>query len=299
MITTNNYNRSFWNAARGNKESYLSMNEGSDNTGAYLLPSDFRDKFNANLSENNLFRRLGTTVNLSSPEGIIQAVTSTGIADWVTESNLFTESSDTFTPFSVKSHKLASLSRIKSSFVGDMNFDIEKYLLGDFSKRFGRAEENAFINGNGITQPTGILGADAAVITANKSSILFDEVVKLYFSLKAEYRNNAVFIMHDETAMLLRTIKDSNGNYLWNSSNDTIFSKQVLTSPHMPTVGSGAKCIAFGDISYYWIVERQPLSVKILTELYVEQGQIGFSAFERLDGKLIQPDAVKIMKMAD
>ncbi|MGI6585065.1 MAG: phage major capsid protein [Lutisporaceae bacterium] len=74
------------------------------------------------------------------------------------------------------------------------------------------AEENALFNGNGTTQPTGILTADADVTTADSATISFDEIISLYFSLKDEYRNNAVFIMHDNTAMLLRTLKDTSGS---------------------------------------------------------------------------------------
>ena len=178
-----------------------------------------------------------------------------------------------------------------------MNFNLEKYLMGDFTKRFGKAEENAILNGNGTTQPTGILTADADVTTADNTTISFDEIISLYFSLKDEYRNNAVFIMHDNTAMLLRTLKDTSGSYLWNPSDNTIFGKPVVTSPYMPTVLAGAKSIVFGDLSYYWLIERQPITIKKLSELYALQGQIGFSAYERLDGKLIQPDALKILQI--
>ncbi len=103
--------------------------------------------------------------------------------------------------------------------------------------------------------------------------------------------------MHDDTAMKLRTLKDDAGNYLWNSSNDTIIGKPVITSPYMPEVKTGAKPIVFGDLTYYWIVERQPLSIKRFNELYVLRGQIGFAGHERIDGKLIQPDAVSILQM--
>jgi HK97 family phage major capsid protein len=132
----------------------------------------------------------------------------------------------------VKSYKLASLVKLNRSFVTDMNFNLKKYLMGDFTKRFGKAEENALLNGNGTTQPTGILTADADVTTADSATISFDEIISLYFSLKDEYRNNAVFIMHDNTAMLLRTLKDTSGSYLWYSSDNTIFGKPVVTSPY-------------------------------------------------------------------
>ncbi|MBP7073582.1 MAG: phage major capsid protein [Clostridia bacterium] len=297
MATSTTYNRAFWNVMKGKEENNQNLSEGFDNAGAYVAPDEFREGFNTALAKENIFRRFATVINLSSAEGKIQAVSSTGTADWVEDGDPIPESADTFTQFLVKSYKLASLIKLNRSFVTDMNFNLEKYLMGDFAKRFGKAEENALLNGNGTTQPTGILTADADVTTADNSTISFDEIISLYFSLKDEYRNNAVFIMHDNTAMLLRTLKDTSGSYLWNSSDNTIFGKPVVTSPYMPTVSAGAKNIVFGDLSYYWLIERQPITIKKLSELYALQGQIGFSAYERLDGKLIQPDALKILQI--
>lgn len=298
MITSTNYNRAFWNAMRGRIDAAKDLTEGADSTGAYVLPSEFQMDFGNALAKENLFRRLSTVIRLSSPEGTFQAVASTGSAAWTPESVAFSESADTFTQFPVTSFKLASLIRLKESFINDMNFDLEKYLLNEFACRFGRSEEDAFINGDGTDRPVGILNSgELGVTTASASAIAFDEMIKLYFSLKPEHREKAVFLMHDETAMMLRTLKDTAGNYLWNAANETIFGKPVVTSFNMPIVAAEAKSIVFGDLSYYWILERQCLTVKRLKELYILAGQIGFSAFERLDGKLIRPEAVKTLQM--
>ena len=297
MKTSTTYNKAFWNVMRGNDESRQNLNEGFDDAGSSITPFEFRETLNQALAKENLFRRFATTISLTEAGGTIQAVTSTSTADWVADGDPIPESDDTFAQFPIKSYKLASLVKLNRSFVGDMNFDLEKYLASDFAKRFGRAEENTLLNGNGTTQPTGILTADSAITTTNNASITFDEIIALYFSLKDEYRQNAIFIMHDQTAMMLRTLKDASGRYLWNNSDNTIFGKPVVASPYMPLVSAGAKSIAFADLSDYWLIERQPLSMKRLRELYSLQGQIGFQAIERLDGKLIQPDAIKILQM--
>ncbi len=168
----------------GKDVNYQNLNEGYDNVGAYVAPDEFREGFNTALAKENIFRRFATVINLSSAEGKIQAVSSTGTADWVEDGDPIPESADTFTQFLVKSYKLASLVKLNRSFVTDMNFNLEKYLMGDFAKRFGKAEENALLNGNGTTQPTGILTADADVATADSVTISFDEITSLYFSLK-------------------------------------------------------------------------------------------------------------------
>lgn len=300
MSTSTIYNRSFWNAMRGKNAAYSDMAEGEDGRGNHHVPREFADRFTDALKKDNLFRRLATVVGLSSsPDGTIHAVASMGTAAWTQDGTPLPESADTFTQFPLKSHKLAALTRLKETFVSDTSFDMEGYLLKEFARRFGRAEEAACITGDGLTQPTGILGGgEVGATTTDTKAVTYDEIVALYISLKAEYRQNAVFLMHDETMLFLRTLKDSTGNYLWDSD-DTIFGKPVLTSPHMPTMAAGAKAIAFGDLSFYWLVERQPLTAKRLSELYAREGQIGFSAFERLDGKLIRPEAVKILQMAE
>lgn len=295
---TNTYSQNFWNTMRGNIINSPAITDKLDSTGSYPAPDEFKGKFDKALAKDNVFRRLATVVSATSGDGTIHAVASTGTAEWVAEGMPIPESSDTITQFPVYAYKLASLVKLNYSFVGDNSFDIEKYLLNAFARRFSRAEEAAFLNGTGTDEPTGILSNGGAEIGVTAPSITYDDVVKLYFSLKPEYRSNAVFLMHGDTAMALRTLKDSAGNPIWNAQNDTIFGKSVITTPSMPAASAGAKPIAFGDLSHYWVIERKPLAIKRLNERYIIQGQIGFTAYERLDGKLIMPEAVKVLKMA-
>ena len=141
MATSTTYNRAFWNVMKGKEENNQNLSEGFDNAGAYVAPDEFREGFNTALAKENIFRRFATVINLSSAEGKIQAVSSTGTADWVEDGDPIPESADTFTQFLVKSYKLASLVKLNRSFVTDMNFNLEKYLMGDFAKRFGKAEK--------------------------------------------------------------------------------------------------------------------------------------------------------------
>ena len=107
-----------------------------------------------------------------------------------------------------------------------------------------------------------------------------------------------MWLINDETALTLRTLKDNNGNYLWNHADNTILGKPVEYSTYMPNIEAGTTPIAFGDFSYYWIIQRQPLTIKVLKELYILDGEIGITGYERLDGKLILQEAVKLLKIA-
>lgn len=286
MLNTRIYNQAFWSKMRGTLVNHDDLKEGQID-GGYQLPNDSLDKFYKALERDNLFRRLATVLRLTNLEGTVHATTSTGSAGVVEEGNLIPEDGDKFTQFPVRSYKIASIAKLKESFVSDNDFNLEKYLTTDFARRFGRAEENLFINGHGVTNQTGILSVSESVNAKETNTLSYDEIVELYFSIEAEYRKDAVFIMNDETAFYLRTLKDDDGNYLWNPNKDTIFGKEVLISPYMPNIESGKKPIIFGDLSFYWVIERKPLAIQVLSELYKNQGQVGFIGYERVDGKLI------------
>ena len=297
MLNTRIYNQAFWNEMRGNQINPSDIEDGHIEGGLQVPESNLLDYYDA-IKKDNLFRRFSTVVNLVKKDGIIHATTSTGKAGIVTENNIIPEDGDKFTKFPVKSFKVASLAKLQETFVSDNDFNLSKYLTTDFARRFGRTEEDLFINGNGTTEPTGILSISESINAKETNTLSYDEIVELYFSIEAEYRKDAVFIMNDETAFFLRTLKDDDGNYLWNPNKDTIFGKEVLISPYMPSIESDKQPIIFGDLSFYWVIERKPLAIQVLSELYKNQGQVGFIGYERVDGKLIRPEAVKTIKMA-
>lgn len=104
--------------------------------------------------------------------------------------------------------------------------------------------------------------------------------------------------MNDETALALRKIKDADGNYIWNHNTDTILGKPVYILEHMPGATSGNKPIAFGDFSYYWIINRRPLAVRTLAEKFALNDQTGYLAVEYLDGRLVRREAIKTLQIS-
>ena len=137
---------------------------------------------------------------------------------------------------------------------------------------------------------------------ASATAITMDEVMDLFYALRAPYRKSAVFLMNDSTVKAIRKLKDNTGNYLWQPSvtaatPDTILNRPVYTSSYVPALVAGAKAIAFGDLGFYWVADRQGRSFKRLNELFAATGQVGFMASQRVDGKLILPEAVKVLQM--
>ncbi|MFB0919314.1 MAG: phage major capsid protein [Oscillospiraceae bacterium] len=264
------------------------------------MPNTAVNKYDAAIAEESIFRKIGTAFKVYDAAHHILAKDYDDLAQFVPEGGnipIF-EGINDFTPYSIESHKLAAFVKMNTDFVHDATFDIEDHLVKRFAKNFANAEDKAFINGTGEQMPTGILDATkGAVVGKTTDSITYDDIINLYFSLRPEYRKNAVWLMNDETALELRSLKDSAGNYLWRDSDDTILSKKVVITEFMPNAESDNKPIAFGDFSYYWIIGRRPVSVKTLIEKFALLDQIGYLAFEFIDGKLIRRDAVKVIQM--
>lgn len=205
---------------------------------------------------------------------------------------------DDFTKIPVNAYKLASLAKLSCEFAYDSQFDIEKYIKNRMGQSFAEAEDKAFIGGNGTTEPTGILHATNGAQTGITSkSLTLDSVIGLFLSVKPKYRKNAVWLMNDTTALTLRKMKDSDGGYLWNITNDTILGKPIVICNEMPNIASGKKPVAFGDFSFYNIIDRSPVSIKPIKELYAANGRVGYVGYERLDGGLIRTEAVKVIEI--
>lgn len=214
----------------------------------------------------------------------------------VNEATAFPEDNDSFDKASFSSYKIAAVSKLNNRFIEDMHFNVEKYLTNEFARRFGRTEEQVFINGTGINEPSGLLmTAETGRCSDTAESYLMMILLHCILQQMPDFRKNGVWLMNDNTALTLRTLKDKNGNYLWRQSDDTILSSPIVISPYMPDIAAGSIPVAFGDLSYFWILERQPLSVKILTELYSRENLTGYAAYERIDGKLIRPEAVQLL----
>ena len=172
-------------------------------------------------------------------------------------------------------------------------------------RRIGNTEEDAFLNGNGVGKPTGIFdktaGAQIGVTAGSATAITADEIIDLFYSLDGAYRREAIWVLNDTTIKAIRKLKDNNGQYLWQpalheGTFDTLLGKRIFTSPYVPEIGAGKKSIAFGDFSFYWIGDRQGITFRRLNERYAESGQVGFLASKRLDGKLVLPEAIKVLQ---
>lgn len=301
------YKDAFWRVMR-NKNSFDVQNAlkvGTDSEGGYLVPDEFERTLVEALLEENIFRGLAKVITTSSGDRKIPVVASKGTASWVDEEGLIPESDDSFGQVSIGAYKVATMIKVSEELLNDSVFNLESYIAREFARRIGAKEEEAFFIGNGTGKPTGIFnatgGAELGVTAASATAITFDELMDLFYSLKSPYRKNATFVTNDATVKMIRKLKDGNGQYLWQPSvqagqPDTILNRPVKTSSFVPNVEAGAKTVAFGDFGYYWVADRQGRSFQRLNELFAATGQVGFRATQRVDGKLILPEAIKVLK---
>lgn len=298
------YREDFLNLVRGKRmlHNVLSTTPGSD--GGYLVPEEFERQIIKALEEENVFRTLAKVIT-TEHERKIPVADKHSVAQWTDENAAYTESNPTFGQIELDAYKLTDLCRVSDELLQDSVFDIESYLSEEFARAFGVKEEEAFCVGDGVKKPTGLFtakGADVGVTAASATAISADELISLIYSLKSPYRKNAKFLINDATVAQIRKLKDSNGVYLWQPSltagePDKLLGYDLYTSPYVPGLAADAYTVAFGDFSYYWVADRQNRIIKRLGELYATNGQVGFIATERVDGKIILKEGIKLLQM--
>lgn len=302
FISTNQpeYHSHFWDYLMGKEghENFLDL--GRNAVGAYAPPTTSSKKFEDKLKAESLFRQLATVHYAPNGPSSILAKVNTDSAEWVAPGGTVNayDAINEFSTYKLNDHKLAVVMQLDASFLHDNRYIFESYVTDRLVKDFSHAEECGFVNGTGKNMPTGILAENGgAEIGVTADAITYENVIKLFFSTKPEYRKDGVWMMSSETALAIRSLTDAAGQPLWNHANDTILGKKVYISEYMPGVKVGNKPIAFGDFSFYWIVERSGVTIRTLRERFFETDQVGYLAFELLDSKLIRPEAIKVMQM--
>lgn len=311
---SDNYSQAFWNAVRSDPQMLsmenrrelqivASQNTGTPDKGGYLVPLQYETVLIQALDNFNIMRRLAT-VTSSGVDRQIPVEVDIGAATWIDEEAQFPESDITVGKTNMSAHKLGRIIKVSEELLQDAFFDVASYVADCFGRTFGRAEEQAFLLGNGTGKPKGIvLDAQAGVTTAAATAVTADNVIDMYHALRRQYRNRATWLVSDAFVKAIRKLKDNDGQYLWQPSisantPDTIMGRPVETSDDMAGLTASAVPAVFGDMKYYRIMDRKGITMQRLNELYAATGQVGFRMYSRTDGKLLLPEAVKKLTMA-
>lgn len=283
------------------------LSVGTDSDGGYTVPDEFEHTLVEALADENVFRTMATSIKTASGDRKIPIVATTGTASWVDENAAIPESGGTFDQKTLSAYKLATILKVSEELLADSAFNLEDYIAREFARRFAVAEEAAFCTGNGTGKPTGVFdstkGASAGITAAKTDTFTADELMDLFYSLRAPYRSKSMWFMNDSTIKIVRKLKDNNGQYIWQpaltaGTPDMILGRPYKTSVAAPEATTGNTAVLFGDFKYYWIADRKSRTIRRLNELYAVNGQVAFLGTERLDGCLILPEAIKGLKMA-
>lgn len=300
------YKQVFFDQFRSGFRNANNLLEESNNvSGGYLLPTEFYDEIVTALHEENILRKISRNVQTAATQKIIiQSTPPT--ANFVAEGQSITLSDETFEQKKISAYKLAAASNVTNELLQDSFYDLEGHLVIEFSKAVAAREENAFLNGTGTNEPTGILttlyGDSSTTITASSANITADDLVNLVYSLKRPYRKNAAFLVNDSTLAAIRKLKDATQNFIWENSLSSGEPPQILgfpvyTSEFMPAIESGKIPVLFGDFSKFIVGQRGEMVFKPLREVHALQDITTFLLIERVDGVLSDVQAIRGLKI--
>lgn len=283
----------------------------SDPDGGYLVAVPMSDRIVQYVYESTPMRELAGQVSISTRSFPGMYDTDEADAGWVGETENRT---DTKTPqlrqFEIPVHEIYAKPKVTQTLLDDAAFDVESLLARKVSAKFARKQNAAFINGDGIKKPRGLLTYPAGtnqkqieqVISGHASALTGDGIINLVGSLKEPYLSNATFLMKRSTLTQIRTLKDGQGNYLWQPNYQlglaqTLLGYPIRTGEEMPMVAEGALPIAFGDFrEAYLIVDRQ--GVRVLRDPYSAKPFVEFYHTARVGGDVVNFEAIKLQKIS-
>jgi len=278
------------------------LREGSDGEGGYLVPDEFEKRVVQAIAEKNVMRRLGTVMQTERTM-TFRVAKGIGYADWIPEEGVIPVATGEFDEVKIEAHKVATSIRVSDELLEDSVFDLEEFIIKEFAQRIGEAEEAAFIHGDGVAKPLGIIHQlEREVITEKAGKISTDDLLDLKHAIPSKYRKDAVFLMHDSTLRELFKLRTGEGQYIWYENPKkniplAIFSHRVIICPSMPTIDSGKPPILFGDFKHFVIGDRKHRRIKRLTEVHAQQGQVAYIMSQRVDAKLLDRNAIAALKV--
>ncbi len=313
------YNRAFFDgfcrvgpARTGNRlgeDIRNALETGVDSEGGYLVPEEWAASLIQSLEDINVIRRYASSIRTASQRNI-PVVTGEGDFTWIDEEGAYGEDDPAFGEVQLLAHKCGGIIKVSEELLQDNVFNLAGYLNTNAARRFGRIEENAFLNGDGVGKPLGLFqtvsvaGVNLVGQTgASQTTITFDELIDTFHQLKRQYRSRATWLTNDSMVKNIRKLKDTDGQYLWQPSvqagePDRVLSRPIETSDSAPAIAANTKTILFGDFSYYQIGDRLGITAQRLSEKYADTGQVGFRFNRRLDAKLTLAEAMTFFQQA-
>ena len=297
------------------------MTIGSDPEGGYLVPSDLNARIVQRQRDLTPMRQLATVMDISSDALEMLLDRNEAEANWVSET---ASRSETATPALAKLripvHEISAQPKASQKLLDDSQINVEEWLATKVADRFARREGDAFINGDGIARPRGLLtytvsGNDDDSRAANQIQYIAsgqagafastnpaDKLLDLVYKLRAAYLPKASWLMPRSVSSAIRKLKGGDGNYIWqvslqNGQPPTLLGFPVVFSEDMPAMGNNSLSLAFGDFGEaYTIVDRT--GIRLLRDPYTDKPNVKFYTTKRVGGDVVNFDAVKLLRFS-
>ncbi|HDZ80188.1 MAG TPA: phage major capsid protein [Roseobacter sp.] len=298
---------------RGLELESKALSSAVNSDGGYLVDPQTSDRVKSVLNATASIRAIASVVQVEATSYDVLVDHADVGAGWATESSSVGETS---TPqidrITIPLHELSALPKASQRLLDDSAFDIEVWLAGRIADKFSRAEASAFIHGDGVDKPKGVLAHNMVdndawiwgnlgyVPTGVDGEVTADSVVDLVYALGAQYRSNASFVMSSKTAGRVRKLKDLDGRFLWSDGlalgePARLMGYPVLVAEDMPDVAMNSYSVAFGDFAAGYTVAERP-DLRILRDPFSAKPHVLFYATKRVGGDVSDFAAIKLLK---
>ena len=290
-----------------------SLRVSDDTAGGYLAPAEFSREVDKNIVQFSPVRQAARVGSTASGSVIVPRRTGRPTAAWVGETETRSAAEAAYGQVEIPIDEIACYVDVSNKLLEDAAVDVAAEVAFDLAEEFGRAEGEAFITGNGVKKPLGLLsdtgvsytasGVAAALTDATHNGI--DALIDLFYALAPFYRQRGAWLMNGSTIAVIRKLKSATEElYLWQPSvaagePPTFLGRPVVEAVDMPNIGAGNFPIIFGDVaSAFRIYDR--LTLSLLRDPYAQatSGLTRFHARRRVGARVVRAEAVRTLKIA-
>ncbi len=287
------------------------LSVGSDPDGGYLVTPTITSKIVTAIYESSPMRKLASIETISTDSLDLIDDHDQMAAGWTAEAASITDTATAqIAKRNIPTHEMYAQPKATQRLIDDAEIDIEAWIAIKVADIFARKESTAFISGNGVGQPRGILtyaagtawGKIEQVNSGTAGQVTADGLIKVYYALKDAYARRASFLMNRSTVQAVRLLKDANNQYLWQpglaaGTPDTLMGVPVAMASDMPAAASAALAVAVGDFQAgYQIVDR--VNIRILRDPFTDKPFVKFYTTKRVGGDVVNYDAIKLLKLS-
>lgn len=295
------------------------MQIGTAADGGYLAPIEWDRSITEALSEESPIRANSDNITISG-QGFsrLYAIGAPG-SGWVGETAARPQTSTPqFAPLEFRTGELYANPAITQTALDDAAIDLEAWLRNSVRSEFSRQENIAFLSGDGVNKPFGLLGyveggvhddrhplgPIEAIATAGALAVgaVSDDLLNVIYDLPAERAANARWYMNRLTEATFRKLKDDNGNYIWQpriseAEPSTLHGYRIVHIPGMPVAGASAVIALFGDMrATYLVVDR--IGIRVLRDPYTNKPFVMFYTTKRVGGGVQNPEYMRALTLA-